>query len=418
MIKNKTKLLVLVLMLASAFQLPRGKPEWASGNLMDLKYIFLPLIIRPASKPVFLETFDGDPPQPQPWNPPNWDVVVHSRDVSTWDQLEPMHAGHGGNCSPPPETHMITAYKDAVHLCKNHVMTAINASGYGVIYLTPDHMVDFSKGEAVIQFDVSTARTSTRDWIDLWITPYEDNLQLPLSDFYPDLSGDPFRAIQVEMGTFNGKTTFGLNVIRNFKAQSINGTTWIGYEDFLTPSATRRDRFELRISSNHIKFGMPDYNFWWFDADIPTLEWTQGIVQFGHHSYTPQKACDGCGPNTWHWDNVRIQPAIPFTIIEAKERYTNKKQGSRINLSAPAPADGYLRFSGIGKNLEVSFDDGATWQKALPQKQERYSEGAFWSYWMPIPASVSHILFRGQDWWGGEWRVKDISAWSRRTNTN
>ena len=39
-------------------------------------------------------------------------------------------------------------------------MTSINASGYGVIYLTPDQMVDFSAGEAVVRFDMSTFRTS------------------------------------------------------------------------------------------------------------------------------------------------------------------------------------------------------------------------------------------------------------------
>ena len=40
----------------------------------------------------------------------------------------------------------------AVFQCRNHVMTAINASGYGVIYLTPNHLVDLSLERSVISF--------------------------------------------------------------------------------------------------------------------------------------------------------------------------------------------------------------------------------------------------------------------------
>ena len=295
-------------------------------------------------------------------------------------------------------------------------MTAINAPGYGVIYLTPNHMVDFSEREAIIQFDVSTMRTSERDWWDLWISPYDNHLQLPLSDFYPDLSGEPRQAIQIEMSNFNGKTNFGLNRITNFKSQSISGTNWIGYEDFLTPSAMRRDTFELHISRNHIKFGIPAYNLWWYDIAIPSLDWSVGVVQFGHHSYTPKKDCSGCQPNTWHWDNVIITPSQPFTIIRATQRYTDTKNGAQIRLSAPAPESAHLQFSGIGKNLQVSFNNGATWVKAVPQSQERYVEESFWSYWMPIPAGTQTIKFKGTKWWGGDWRVQDVSAWSLITN--
>jgi hypothetical protein len=363
----------------------------------------------------FKATFDGNPSQPQSWQPSNWDVTVHSRDISTWNKLETMQAAHGTDCSPSPATHTVTEYKDAVFICKDHVMTAINASGYGVIYLTPNQLVDFSNGEAVVKFDLSTARTSLRDWMDVWISPYADHLQLPLNDFYPDLSGEPRRGIQVEMNQFNGKTTFKLNRIANFKTTGISGTTWVGYEDFLTPSAMRRDTFELHISRTHIKFGMPAYNFWWYDAKIPTLDWSVGVVQFGHHSYTPKKDCSTrtCGPNTWHWDNVQISPAVPFTIIRATQRYTDVKNGAQMTLAASAPSGANLRFSGIGKNLQVSFNNGATWVKAVTQAQEKYTEEAFWSYWMPIPAGTKTIKFKGTKWWGGDWRVQDLSVWAR-----
>src|SRR4029450_2992231 len=35
------------------------------------------------------------------------------------------------------------------------------------------------------------------------------------------------------------------------------------------------------------------------------------VVQFAHHSYTPEK--DGAGvPGTWHWDNLQSTPSTPF----------------------------------------------------------------------------------------------------------
>ena len=60
-------------------------------------------------------------------------------------------------------------------------------------------MVDFSGGEAVVRFDLSTLRTSPRDWVDIWLTPYEDHLQLPLDNWLPDLTGEPSRSVHLRM---------------------------------------------------------------------------------------------------------------------------------------------------------------------------------------------------------------------------
>jgi hypothetical protein len=290
-----------------------------------------------------------------------------------------------------------------VYICRDHVMTAINAEGYGVIYLTPAHMVDFSSGEAVIRFDLSTERTSERDWIDLWISPYEEHLQLPLTSWLPDLSGEPRNAVQIEMGSFNGNTNFKANVVRNFTTTVVDGTWWLGYEEYFTPSARQRETFELRISRNHIKFGMPKYNLWWIDEAITPLNWTQGVVQFGHHSYNPTKDCtDGpCGPNTWHWDNIAISHTVPFTIIHADRRYV-ERGAARINLSAPAPANAQLRFAAIG-----------TWEKAKVRFQLKYEADKFWSYMTPIPAGTTSVMFRGEPWWGGEWMARDLTVWAK-----
>jgi len=374
--------------------------------------LFLPAVMAGNGK--FLATFDGDPARPTPWNPADWDVTVHSRDVATWDAIETMQAAHGPNCEPPPATHTISAYEDTVFQCKNHIMTAMNASGYGLIYLTPNQMVDFSGGGATISFDVSTLRSSGRDWIDIWVTPYNDNLQLALQDFLPDLSGEPRNAVHIVMDFTT--SMFKGEVLRNFVLQEIPGTSdgWKGYEQFLTPDARRRDTFVLHISQTHIKFGMPDYNFWWIDANIAPLGWNQGVVQFGHHSYNPTKYCPGCGPNTWHWDNIAIDPAVPFTIMRADRRFVDGGTPSTVLFPNAALSNSYLRFTGIGNNLQVSFDGGSSWQGARVQPG-RYdgAEERFKSFWMPVPTGTTSVKFRGEDWWGAGWQVRDISIWSK-----
>ena len=365
----------------------------------------------PQSPGTFLETFDGDPSSPRRWNPDNWDVTVHSRNY--WFELPAMEAAHGPNCEAPPMTHTVTAYEDTVYNCKNHIMTAINDDSYGVIYLTPNQLVDFSNGEAVVRFDVSTLRTSKRDWIDLWITPYDDNLQLPLPEWMPDLNGEPRYGIQVEMSDFDGGTPFKIRLMDDFHVEELEGNWWTGYEEFFVPDAKRRDTFELRISKNHVKFGMPDYDFWWVDTEIPELDWGQGVVQLGHHSYNPTKDCSNCAPNSWHWDNVFIEPAVPFNMIKADRRYTNIFDGSTVNFAAPAPKDAHLRFAGVGQNFEVSFDGGASWQPAQVQDQRRHNEH-FWSFWTPIPEGTQQVQFRADKtmYFNEDWMVRDLAIWS------
>ncbi len=375
-----------------------------------------------ASPQPFVETFDGRPDHPQPWHPDNWDVTIHSRDRETFYNLEPMDAGHSAHCGAPPAMHHVDSYEDAVFQCNDHVMTAIKAGGYGVIYLTPNQLVDFSDGEAVIRFDMSTLRTSFRDWIDLWITPYDEELQLPLDRWLPDLNGEPRDAIHIKMNQVfssggNAQTVFGGEVIRGFDVQDVPANAGTGYESFLTPSATRRDTFELHISRTHLKFGMPAHNFWWINADIRDLGWSRGVVQFGHHSYNPAKDCTPsgtltCTANTWHWDNVQISRALPFTMLHADRRYVDQNSGSAVVFPAPAPENAHLRFVGIGNVIQASYDDGATWQGVDLQQQLRYGDGNFRSYWTPIPAGTTSVRFRGEGWYGGPWMVRDVSIWA------
>ena len=289
------------------------------------------------STTTFLETVDGSPDVPTPWRPDNWDVAVHSRNYQTFKQLTGMEADHQADCGDPFDdgtgTHYNNTYEGAVYQCKNHVMTSINEDGYGVIYLTPDNLVDFSDGPAVIRVDVSTLRSSTRDWIDFWITPWDDNMQLPfrVGGSTVDLQGWPARSIHVRQNL--NENRFMADVITDYASVRLplaSRTTWdeVLLDDLSDPrggpSAKNRQTIEIVISQTHLKVWMPAFNLVWIDTDIPALDWTQGVVQFGHHSYNPTKMKGKTAfeqePGTWHWDNFTISPAVPFSMIHADTR--------------------------------------------------------------------------------------------------
>jgi hypothetical protein len=387
--------------------------------------IYLPAVAKESPPPTtnFVETFDGTPGDPTAWSSPDWDTQVHSRDDDTWFKMESMEAGHSSHCDPPPTTHPLTGeYADGVFQCRDHVMTAVNASGYGVIYLTPNQMINFSAGEAVLKFDVSTLRTSGRDWIDVWVTPFKDNLALPL-DNEVDLMGVPKNSVHIRMD-FGDEGIFKGEVYRNFIATTLPVVSSLGYEQVLTPSASVRSTFELHITRTHIKFGMPKSNFWWIDTDISDLGWSTGVVQLGHHSYNPKKDCDNsnlvCLPNTWHWDNVSINPATPFTMIKADKRYVSKDDADpTVTFNSPAPANSFLRFSGIG-TIEVSFN-GSAFQKAVKAQSSDlpgigdYHPEHMSNYWMAVPQGTQTVTFRFSDdsWYttGLPMIAKDFAIW-------
>ena len=389
----------------------------------------------------YLETFSGNPAAPEPFTQleqDNWDIQVHKRDMHRNPlNYEPMQAQHGTGCQSPNDptnhSHTITTAEQSVYNCRDHVMTALNASDYGVIYLTPDHIVDFSDGEAIIRVDVSTFNTSGRDWWDIWISPYDQNLALPFGDFGVDLQGPPRNAILIEK---NSDNVFCIKEYRNFQNVTpgvfTSGNTctwWTGYTSFLTPDKSRRDTFEVRISKDRIRFGMPQYNFQWHDyRPTQPLSFDQGVVQLGHHSYTPEKDCwtapsdgRGCRANSWHWDNVYISKAIPFTMIKADKRYvwtgpyhtlTTDEQRT-ITFNEPAPANSHLRFSANG-NVQISLNGGSFVNAQRPEEQTA-NAGHAGNFWHPVPEGTRTVAFRfsQRDWEGSPYVAKDFAIWSR-----
>ena len=303
-------------------------------------------------------------------------------------------------------------------------MTAFNAAGYGLIYLTPDHLVDFSDGEAVVSFDVSTAKFSTRDWWDVWITPYEDHLQLTLDDVdFPDLQGAPRRAVHVSQIDFEGVLTgYEAQVYRDFERHALPMDGQSIEAAGVEPSSTDRTTFELRISRTHLRFCVPSIDFCPIDTSFDDLGWDRGVLQLGHHSYDPTKddKIPDAHANTWHWDNVSIAPAVAFTILHADQRVAFDAD-TAVNFDGPAQANAHLRFSGYtpnGESLELSTDGGASWTPARRQPSSAsFDRGHHASYLTPVPAGTDRVQIRAQGTGpgapdGGSWYVRDVTIFS------
>ena len=391
----------------------------------------------------FLWDFSQDPGQPQNWDgsglkDTTWDVTIHNRDVGYWYEMEPMKGHHGPNCEAPPQklndhlsntpangTHMVDRLEDTVYMCKGHLMTALNATGYGMIYLTPPYMADWSNQEAVISFDSSTIRTSGRDFVDIWITPYEDNLQLVLTEDFPDGSGAPDRSLHAQLDITNGGP-WRPAVVRGHERTEFNPPwTYMSVEDAMAkigaePDFRRRDTFEVRVRPDRFSMTLISggQSIVLFDEEInPPLDWTSGVVQFGHHSYNPWKDGNN-GPNTWHWDRFQIEPAVPFTIIDGDRRFIDRNN-TVINFDQPAPENSHLRFAGIGNSLEYSVDGGKSWKSPSLQKSKAslVVDEHFKSYWSEIPAGVTSVMFRGEKWWGADYHIRDVTIWSQNEAT-
>jgi hypothetical protein len=330
--------------------------------------------------------------------------------------MEAMDAQHGGDCSAPPATHHLSgSYADAVFQCKDHIMTAINAGGYGAIYLTPNQMADLS-GTATIKFELSTLRMSTRDWVDVWVTPYDDNIALPFDQGDVDLQGVPRQGVHILMSAFDGGTTFRVSTISNFVETEVNGCWWCVLEPELhyTPTGAQRETFQLTLSRGHVKFEMLQSatadGVVWADAAIPGLAFNQGVVQFGHHSYNPSKDSSGV-PATWHWDNVSIDPAVPFTITRADRRFVDSA-AQALNFSAGAPAGASLRFAANGSGIQVSTDGGNSWSEARIQPAQQNVD-RMKNYFTPIPAGTKSVRLRGSATANGPFFAQDLAIWAR-----
>lgn len=382
-------------------------------------------VVTPPPPPVpgsaFLESFTGQPTTPRPFASPLWDVLQFTTHAGGGVQVNPtsMMAQHSEMCAGPPATHLVTTYEQQVFLCRDHLMTAVSEEGNGGIVLTPTRMLDFGSGEQVLSFDLNTASQSGRDWWLAWITPWEDVLQAPV---FPDdgvsaMNGTPRNAILIDAEADNPCAV----VIVNFVRTRLPCNTYPALKDRFPVSFSVRDKIEIRLSRTRIRVSMPARGITFVDAALPQpLTWSQGVVQLGHYSYNPTKdnQLPNPQPNTWHWDEVFISNAIPFTIIAADRRdLTNADGPVTVNFAAPAPANATLRMLARGARPEISLDNGATW-RVPPLAPYSFFEEPNEQYVMPIPAGARSIRVRRGaliSWWPGNagWFVRGFSIWAR-----
>ena len=363
-------------------------------------------------------TFDGAPSTPTGYpsvpSLDGWDIQVHDRDAAQHPGvIAGMMAQHGVDCSAPPATHDTgTSVSNAVFQCANHIMTAINSDSYGVVYLTPPQMVDFST-QGVVSFDLSTEKHSHRDWWDVTVSPFMDSQALPLqSDLSQgvDLQAQNRNSIVVTTDNLDG-APHAVRVTNGF-AENVAGPYIPANSGIAagTNQAATRQPFKLTLSKTHIRFerlaSATGEAIVFVDADIPALTWTQGVIQLGHHSYVPTK-CDPsvpCSPGTWHWDNVVASPGIPFYI----QRVAQQNTGGFLT-TQPAPAGAFLRFSAICRPVI----DGVM----PPKMTDTGHPEHFSSYLVPIAqGSTSHTVgFVGDDWYdvGQGCLAKDISVFAQ-----
>ena len=395
-----------------------------------------PIVTAPIGRYAF--NWNGTPAAPQAWKPApvnDWDVLATSDFPS--DQGGTMQGRFGPDCAPPPATHPLRALADSAYICRNQLMTAINGGGdapktYGGVYFAPAQLADFGGGTSTISWQVSTPRASANDWWDVWLTPFDENLVAPVGPGEaPAFNGAPKDAVHIRMnnGTCPGSgqpgtlgtandvpigTVFNVEVYANHRPERVDGP---GSPPCLESALGRADgaaTFRLEVSQGHVRFSALRSSgsaVVYGDGQV-SLPFQQAVVQFAHHSLDPTKACGGrgtCGPNTYQWSNVSINPAAPFTMLRPAGAATVHGAATTLRLPQAAPAGAYLRFYAIG-SIRVGFNGGAA-QAAVPQQGQQPGTGEA-SYWMPVPADTTSVTVSGSGLGGLPWWVFDPSVWA------
>lgn len=368
------------------------------------------------------------PSAPTMWQPSNFDVQIHTRDMeNSGSSMDSFNADHGSDCGAPPATHNVNTWQQAVFACHSHVMTAIKDSGYGEVVLTPDHMADWSQGPVTIGFSVSTQRTTSRDWITVQISPFAEQLSLPFDFGDVDLSGNPrhYVELKADMGD-NGETKWQM-----YREQAGNSFGDLQSEEYpyftdqtgIQPSASVRTPFELTFDAHGYTFrvapsapvggGTVLLQGTWSKP----LTFSQGVVQFEHHSYNPDK-CDvvalKCAADTWHWSDFSISSAVPYTMLRPTDHQVVTGSGGVVSFGSPAPSGSFLKFAGIGV-LQVSYDGGKTYhtpKMALLDYSGLHDEH-FANYMDPVPAGTTQALFKMSGGWWGNAMTRDFSIISQ-----
>jgi len=198
-------------------------------------------------------------------------------------------------------------------------------------------------------------------------------------------------------------------------------------------STSRRDPFLLTLSRTHVELdvlvnGLPCALV---NTSIADLGFNLGVVQLGHHSYSPDEgtACNlpGCtvntnalgAGNTWHWSNFSMSPAVPFTMLRGDMALSGVQANTSptVHLAGAAPANSFLRFSALARrgSVMISANGGPFFPAQLQQQHgdgnDGISDGGHIAYWTPIPAGTTSVTLKATDS-TQPWAIQDVAIWS------
>lgn len=391
----------------------------------------VPVASAASTASAFAFNWAGSPATPRAWVPGSmndWDMLQSS--INPSDELKggSFPASHGADCGPPPAVHTASTLADTAYICRDHMMTATNDTD---VFFTPNRLVDFSRGPSTVTWQVSTSRFSSRDWWEVWLMPFAENFLAPTDDA-PAYNGNPPDSLHIVMaernGCSQGQPTWGtdantgshLGTFFEYVLYKGNQTAAKGgggdcMEDAAGGVSSKiRSTFQLTVSQSHVNFmmhGVRDAT--WIDEGL-SLPFNQAVIVWAHRSYNPSKACgfDGsCGPSTFHWSNVSISPALPFTLLRPiGQASVHDGTATTVSLPAPAPASSFLRFLAYG-NIRVSFDGGAFVSAHMQDTADQ--PGAASNYFTPVPAGTTKITFQGSPRGGNvPWWIEDVAVWA------
>lgn len=378
------------------------------------------------------ETFDGTPASPTHYYPVTgnvpWDVVLKGYDpgentltVSGSVETRGSNIGeHGTGCEAPTTgtsfnndnstTHLMTDQLDMMFQCNGHLMLSTGLSGYGAVYASPPASMDFSGGEALLTWDMSTKHTSSREWFSMVLSPF--NQYEPLA-YISVIEHIPADNIHIEYG--DGPASIQVHQYHSGDKYDVAGDSSTTIDSILagyglSESSQRRDHWKVGLSSTHLRVCFtPDAvgatETCLYDHDLPfslaSGTWSNNAVtQFTAEEYNAEKACIDtqspppsnpldsnnldhtaygdatCPPNTWHIDNVSINPAQTFTVILPTGTFPVSFSGNgphTINFPQAAPSGSYFEATWYGyrncswctgvsaAQLRTSTDGGSTW---------------------------------------------------------
>jgi hypothetical protein len=351
----------------------------------------------------------GMPTSPQAWEPSDFAVSKHLRNAPNFGPPygggTAMSADHGTDCSAPPAQHATNGnYADMAFVCHDHMMTALNSNenGYGELVFQPNQLVDFSNGAtAHVSIAVSTNKppNASRSWISFHFAPF--NEQQSYLETIADGQNDAANDLQIT-NEFKLDLSFTASETVNGAGSDIPGSG-ANVDALVPPSAVTRTPFDFYISQTHLRVVVAGTDL--FNANLPhPLNYTQAVFQTISHSYTPDK--ENLPPVTWHWSDLKIDRAVPYFLSMGMPMAINGAPGT-VTFGQPAPAGARVRFQAFFDDVQVSFDNGATWQNV-----NNVTGGYVWGHalnvWLPVPTGAQSMRVRGGNGVGSGWYARDF----------